>query len=83
MRSYSLATSRLATSNRVQITTDGLGMYSEPIQKYFYHRAGHGSEVKDYGLLDDDAPERKYSPMVVKSVIRTSIFLGGGPIRTI
>ena len=49
-------------------------MYNEPIQKYFYHRADHGSEVKDYGLLDDDAPERKYSPMVVKSVIRTSIW---------
>jgi hypothetical protein len=30
--------------------------------------------VKDYGLLDDDAPERKYSPMIVKSVVRTAIW---------
>ena len=62
------------TSERVQITTDGLGSYNDPIQKYFHHRADHGSEVKDYGLLDDDAPERKYSPMVVKSVVRTPIW---------
>lgn len=37
-------------------------------------RADPGSEVEDYGLLDDDAPERKYSPMVVKSVVRTPIW---------
>jgi hypothetical protein len=33
-----------------------------------------GSEVKDYGLLDDESPDRKYSPMVVKQVIRTPIW---------
>lgn len=61
-------------SERVQITTDGLGSYNEPIQRYFYHRADHASEVKDYGLLDDESPERKYSPMVVKSVTRTPLW---------
>ncbi len=61
-------------SQRVQITTDGLGSYNDPIQRYFHHRADHGSEVKDYGLLDDDVPERKYSPMVVKRVVRTPIY---------
>ncbi|MHB8432626.1 MAG: IS1 family transposase [Candidatus Tyrphobacter sp.] len=61
-------------SERVQITTDGLGSYNEPIQRYFKYRADHGSEVKDYGILDDEAPERKYSPMVVKSVVRTPIW---------
>lgn len=61
-------------SDRVQITTDGFGAYSEPIQRYFKYRADHGSEVKDYGLLDDETPERKYSPMVVKRVIRTPIW---------
>jgi len=61
-------------SDRVQITTDGLGSYNEPIQRYFHHRADHGSEVKDYGLLDDETPERKYSPMVVKRVIRTPLY---------
>jgi len=61
-------------SQRVQVSTDGLGSYNEPIQRYFHHRADHGTEVKDYGLLDDDVPERKYSPMVVKQVIRTPIY---------
>ncbi len=61
-------------SERVQITTDGLGSYNDPIQRYFHHRADHGSEVKDYGLLDDETPERKYSPMVVKRVVRTPLY---------
>ena len=61
-------------SERVQITTDGFGAYAESIQRYFHHRADHGSEVKDYGLLDSDSTERKYSPMVVKSVQRTAIW---------
>jgi len=61
-------------SDRVQITTDGLGLYNDPIQRYFHHRADHGSEVKDYALLGDDLPERKYSPMVVKRVVRTPIY---------
>lgn len=61
-------------SERVQITTDGLGSYNDPIQKYFHHRADYGTEVKDYGVLDDESPERKYSPMVVKSVIRTPLY---------
>lgn len=65
--------SERVSSQRVQITTDGLGSYNEPIQRYFKYRADHGSEVKDYGLLDDESPERKYSPMVVKQVIRTPI----------
>lgn len=61
-------------SERVQISTDGLGSYNEPIQRYFVYRADHGSEVKDYGLLDDESPERKYSPLVVKKVVRTPIW---------
>ena len=64
--------SRVA-SEQVQITTDGLGSYSEPIQRWFA-RADYGTEVKDYGLLDDESPERKYSPMVVKSVTRTPVW---------
>ena len=61
-------------SKRVQISTDCLGACNEPIQRWFHHRADHGSEVKDYGHLDDETPERKYSPMVVKRVIRTPIW---------
>jgi hypothetical protein len=42
-------------SDRVQIAADGLGAYNEPIQR-FDHHGDDGSEVKDFGLLDDDAP---------------------------
>jgi IS1 family transposase len=58
--------SRVVTE-RVQISTDGLGSYNEPIQRYFKYRA-------DHGLLDDESPERKYSPLVVKKVVRTAIW---------
>jgi IS1 family transposase len=61
-------------SERVQISTDGHHGYDTPIQQHFHHRADHGSEVKDYGILDNETPERKYSPMVVKKVIRTPVW---------
>jgi len=61
-------------SERVQITTDGFGGYVDPIRLWFYHRADHGSEVKDYGILDDGTPERKYSPMTVKRVDRKALY---------
>lgn len=69
---YDLSTR--VVSDRVQISTDGYAAYNQPIQQYFRHRADHGSEVKDYGLLDDETPERKYSPMIVKRVVRTPIY---------
>jgi IS1 family transposase len=62
------------SSERVQISTDGFNKYVLPIQRYFEDRADHGTEMKDYGMLDDESPERKYSPMVVKQVIRTPIY---------
>ena len=65
-------------SSFVQISTDGFSFYNEPIQRRFGYRADHGSEVKDYGLLDDASPERKYSPMVVKRVGRKEIW--GAPM---
>jgi IS1 family transposase len=67
--------------SNVQISTDGLGQYNEPIQRYFKYRADHGSEVKDYGILDDESPERKYSPLVVKRVVRTQIWGAPDPIH--
>ena len=51
--------SQRVISERVQISTDGLSFYNGPIRRFFYHRADHGSEVKEYGLMDDDSPERK------------------------
>lgn len=66
--------SERVVSKRVQISTDGLSFYNGPIRRFFHHRADHGSEVKDYGVMDEDSPERKYSPMIVKRVHRTPIY---------
>ncbi|HTU69056.1 MAG TPA: IS1 family transposase [Candidatus Baltobacteraceae bacterium] len=64
--------SRRITSH-VQISTDGFNRYKEPIQRYFRIRGDHGTEVKVFGF-DDDNPERKYSPLIVKEVVRTRVF---------
>ena len=59
--------------SNVQISTDGFNQYIDPIQRYFKYRADHGSEVKDYGLLDDETTERRYSRLVVQRVVRKQI----------
>lgn len=64
--------SRIA-SKYVQITTDGFGIYKDAIQNLFA-RADHGTEVKVYGRLPFEGADTKYSPMVVKEVIRTPIW---------
>jgi IS1 family transposase len=61
-------------SSYVQLSTDGFYRYKEPIQRYFGIRADHGTEVKEYGYDDKDEPERKYSPLVVKRVVRRQVF---------
>jgi|HubBroStandDraft_4_1064222.scaffolds.fasta_scaffold00042_5 IS1 family transposase len=60
-------------SAAVQITTDGFGIYNEPIETLF-PRADHGTEVKVYGRIPFESADTKYSPMVVTDVIRTSVW---------
>ena len=62
------------TSERVQITTDGLGSYAAAIERWFYHRADYATEIKDFGYLGDENPDQKYSPMIVKSVKRRTLY---------
>ncbi|MGA8574952.1 MAG: IS1 family transposase [Candidatus Cybelea sp.] len=57
----------------VQITTDGLGMYKDPIKRAFKHRADYGTEVKVFGFDETDEPNRKYSPLVVKEMRRRQV----------
>lgn len=64
--------SRIVTEN-VQITTDGFGAYSEPIERLF-SRADYGSEVKVYGRIPFESADTKYSPMEVTDVVRTPIW---------
>lgn len=60
-------------SEAVQVTTDGFGIYNEPIETLF-PRCDHGNEVKVYGRLLFESADTKYSPMVVTDVIRTSVW---------
>jgi IS1 family transposase len=64
--------SRIASEN-VQVTTDGFGAYSEPIERLFA-RCDYGSEVKVYGRIPFESADTKYSPMVVTSTIRTPLW---------
>lgn len=64
-------------SERVQITTDGLGMYNKAIQRLFHHRADHGIEVKTYAhdvLAAERNPERKYSASEIYSISRNALY---------
>lgn len=59
----------------VQISTDGFYRYAEPIKRYFGIRADHGMEIKEYGKDGEKGePDRKYSPMIVKRVVRRQVF---------
>jgi IS1 family transposase len=60
--------------SRVQISTDGLGMYADIIIYAFGHRADYGTEVKTYGSEDKTKPDTRYSPSFVTGVRRTSVF---------
>jgi IS1 family transposase len=64
--------SRVVTEN-VQITTDGFGAYTEPIERLF-PRADYGSEVKVYGRVPFQSADTKYSPMEVTEVVRTPLW---------
>ncbi len=61
-------------SSYVQISTDGLRMYQDAIQYAFGYRADHGEEVKEYGFLDRENPDTKYSPSVVLGVRRRAVW---------
>ena len=56
---YSLAIGPIGSRRSASKSQRTASARTPPVQRYFEHRAGHGSEVKDYGLLDDDAPEHK------------------------
>jgi IS1 family transposase len=65
----------------VQLTTDGLGMYKENVRRAFGHRVDYGTEVKVFGIDDNDEPDRKYSPLVVKEMRRTPVFGAPDPVH--
>ena len=58
----------------VQISTDGLNMYNDPIVQAFKYRADYGQEVKVYGREVSENPETRYSPEVVLETRRTQVW---------
>ena len=69
--------SERVVSERVQITTDGLGMYNKAIQRLFHHRADHGIEVKTFAhdvLAAERDPERKYAASEIYSISRKALY---------
>ena len=56
---------------RVQISTDGLAMYAEPIANEFYGRVDYAQIVKSYEA--EPAGSGRYSPPKVTEVVKTPI----------
>jgi hypothetical protein len=58
----------------VQISTDGLAVYKEALKPAFRYRAGYGTEVKVFGPAKGKEYDTKYSPSVVKEVVRRPVW---------
>lgn len=58
----------------VQISTDGLSMYTDAIQYAFGYRADYGQEVKLYGREVDERPDTRYSPPKVLEIRRRAVW---------
>jgi len=55
--------------NRIQLSTDGHGMYIDAVRKAFgFARCDYGRIVKEFGQSPDQGPSRRYSPPVVVAV---------------
>ncbi|MDE0247852.1 MAG: IS1 family transposase [Gammaproteobacteria bacterium] len=55
-------------AGRVQISTDGHGMYLTAIREAFGHRVDYGQVVKDFRRAPPEPGNEKYSPPGVKAV---------------
>lgn len=57
--------------NRIQLSTDGHGMYLGAVRKAFdFARCDYGRIVKVYGQSHEQGPSRRYSPPVVVDTIK-------------
>lgn len=62
-------------SNRAQISTDGLKLYIDAIDKSFGTEVDYGQIVKVYGTIESIKPEYRYSQPVVTD-IKTYVVMG-------
>jgi IS1 family transposase len=61
-------------SSFVQISTDGMHLYTEAIQYAFGYRADYGQEIKTYAQDQTDNPDTKYSPSKVLEIRRRAVW---------
>lgn len=60
--------------NRIQLSTDGHGMYLPAVRKAFdFARCDYGRIVKVYGQSHEQGPSRRYSPPVVVDTIKERV----------
>lgn len=59
--------------DRVQLTTDGLGLYRQAVDEAFGSDVDFAQLVKVFGETPGAGPERKYSPPVCTGAIKTPI----------
>lgn len=57
-------------AGRIQITTDGHGMYVGAIKSAFEHRVHCAQIVLQYGQLEDPDRQRRYSPPVITGTMK-------------
>ncbi len=70
---------RCRISGRVQISTDGHGMYADAVEAVFGEHVDYGQIVKEYGT---DVTETRYSPAKCLSVKRQKV-LGDPDMRAV
>jgi IS1 family transposase len=59
--------SRILNGQRIQLSTDGLGMYQSVVDSLFRNGIDYGIVIKDYGSTKSDETHR-YSPATCKSM---------------
>ncbi len=69
-------------SSFVQISTDGMHLYTEAIQYAFGYRADYGQEIKTYAQDSPDNPDTKYSPSKVLEIRRRAVW-GAPDLNTV
>ncbi len=59
--------------SRIQLTTDGHGAYLPAVAQVFGIDVDFAQLVKQYGLVSDSTPERRYSPAECVGTVKTTV----------
>jgi IS1 family transposase len=59
--------------SRLQVSTDGFGIYGEPMERFFGSRVDYGQAVKIFTREFHEEPQTRYSPPEVVEVVKKRI----------